>query len=272
MPTSVVLFPFENFGNAGTGAGAELLCDVLREVQTDTAEETRQIRPAAYAKGLRFQEVRFESMDELTAWRTTGRAVAKKTLASDFAIWLGGNHLSILPVLEELPRDTLVIQFDAHLDIYNLYDCTPELSHGNFLLHSDGLPRIINIASRDLFLTKKYVGRTFEAVFGVDRIAADFPGMLNTLEALIASAPKIWIDLDVDAIDPLFLPAVCQPMPFGLTPPQFLAILQKCWSGKVMGLSISEYSPGRDVRESSLNFLGWFLEWALLKRYETERR
>ena len=55
-----------------------------------------------------------------------------------------GNHLSVLPVLEELGRDTLVVQFDAHLDIYHLSDCTTEPSHGNFLLHAEGeLPALV---------------------------------------------------------------------------------------------------------------------------------
>jgi agmatinase len=271
MRTHVIVFPFDNFGNAGTGAGAQLLGDALREVQTDTAEETRQIRASCYAEGLRFKDTHFETLDELAAWRTTGRTIAKKALSSrEFLIWLGGNHLSVLPLLEELPSDTLVIQFDAHLDVYNLHDCTPELSHGNFLLHAEKRPRIVNIGSRDLFLTAKHVGKTFEAIFGVDRIAGDFPGMLSTLQQLLDSAPKIWIDLDVDAIDPQFVPAVCQPMPFGLTPPQFLVILQKIWSEKILGISISEFTPGRDVRDASLNFLGWLLEWLLLKRFEKE--
>ena len=270
MRTTATVFPFDLFGNSGTGAGAELLGDVLREIVADTEKETRQIRPKAYADKLKIRDFHFETMDEVAAWRSAGRQAAKKALAAgDFLLWLGGNHLSVLPVLEELGPDTLVIQFDAHLDIYNLHDCTPELSHGNFLLHADRpLPRIVNVASRDLFLTPKHVGRTFADVFGVDRIAADFAGVLKSLKELIAVAPRVWIDLDVDALDPQFVPAVCQPMPLGLTPPQFLALLQAVWSEKVIGVSVSEYAPGHDVRDASLNLLGWLLEWLLLKRYE----
>ena len=46
--------------------------------------------------------------------------------------------------------DALVIQLDGHLDIYNLADCTPELSHGNFLLHAEApLPAVVNVGHRD---------------------------------------------------------------------------------------------------------------------------
>ena len=81
-------------------------------------------------------------------------------------------------------------------------------------------------------------------------------------------AKRIWIDLDVDALDPTYAPAVHQPMPFGLTPMHLLAVIATVWSPKVVGFSISEYDPGRDVRDTTLNLLGWLMEHVLLKRHE----
>ena len=78
----------------------------------------------------------------------------------------------------------------------------------------------------------------------------------------------MWIDLDGDALDPAFAPAVQQPLPFGLTPTQFLALLDAAWSDKVVGVSVSEFDPGRDVRDRTLNLLGWLVERLLLKKYE----
>lgn len=268
MRTTAIVFPFDSFGNSGTAAGAELLADALREVIDDTAEETRPVRANAFADKLKIKEHRFDTMDALANWKATGRTAAKKALAAgDFLLWLGGNHLSALPLLEELAPDTLVVQFDAHLDIYNLHDCTPELCHGNFLLHAERLLRIVNVGSRDLFLTAKHVGKTFEAVYAADRIAADLGGVAKELRELAAGVPRVWIDLDADAFDPAFLPGVCEPMPFGLSPPQFLALVQAIGFEKLAGFSISEFAPGRDVRDASLNLLGWLLEWVLLKRY-----
>jgi agmatinase len=267
--TTAVVFPFDLFGNSGTALGAELLGDVLREVQTDTANESRPTRPRRYAEYLKIRDVSFETLDELATWRTVGRQLAKRTLSqNDFTLWLGGNHLSVLPIYEELGSDTLVIQFDAHLDIYNLHDCTLELSHGNFLLHAEeALPRIVNVASRDLFLMPKAKQRVFERVYAIDEVNANFGGMMTELRTL--AAKRIWLDIDVDAIDPQFVPGVCQPMPFGLTPPQFLACLQSLDWSRVVGVSISEFCPGRDVRDASLNFLGWLLEWMLLRVHES---
>lgn len=270
MRTHAIVFPFELFGNGGTGAGAQLLGDVLREMIDDGEKESRATRSSAYRDKLRVKEFGFETLEEVAEWRSTGRAAVKRSLAAkDFLLWLGGNHLSAMPVYEELGADTLVIQFDAHLDIYNLHDCTPELSHGNFLLHAEKpLPRVINIGSRDLFLSAKHVARTYEKVYPAAAVATNLAGIIAECLQRAETAKQIWIDIDVDAIDPAFCPAVHQPLPFGLMPMQLLAVLEAIWSEKVIGVSIVEYDPGRDVGDTSLNLLGWLLEWLLLKQHE----
>jgi agmatinase len=83
-----------------------------------------------------------------------------------------------------------------------------------------------------------------------------------------AKAKRVWIDVDVDVFDPAFAPAVHHTLPFGLTPQQFLPLLEAAWSAKVAGFSVSEFDPGRDVRDTTLGLLGWLLERVLLKRYE----
>jgi arginase family enzyme len=88
------------------------------------------------------------------------------------------------------------------------------------------------------------------------------------VKKLAAKADRVWIDIDADVFDPAFCPAVHQPAPFGLSPLQVLGLLDAVWSDKVVGVSVSEFDPGRDVRDTSLNLLGWLLEWVLLKKYE----
>ncbi|MDB5313767.1 MAG: N(1)-aminopropylagmatine ureohydrolase [Gemmataceae bacterium] len=274
MRTTVVVFPFDLFGSAGTGAGAQLLGDVVREVIDDTAKETRPARADALRGALRVREAAFDTLGRVADWRKRGRQLARQALkAGDFLVWLGGNHLSVLPVLEELgaddPAGTLVVQFDAHLDVYAFHDTTAELSHGNFLKHAAGpLPKLVSVGDRDLFLTPGEVAGVFEAAFPAAAVAADPDRVADRLRAAAGRADRVWIDLDCDAFDPAYLPAVQQPLPFGLAPPVFLKLLAAVWSGKVAGISVSEFDPGRDVRETSLNLLGWLLEFVLLRRHE----
>jgi|SRR5579883_998091 len=267
MRTTAVVFPFDLFGSTGTGAGAQLLGDVLNEIIDDAAEETRPTRQDAFAEGLRVEECPFETLDQVTRWRETGREVAREYLGhGEFLLWLAGNHLGVLPVYEELGPGALVVQLDAHLDCYALHDCTEELSHGNFLLHAERpLPKIVNVGHRDLFLRPKDVKKTFAAAVP----AAGFERAAGVVKRFAAKADRVWIDVDADVFDPAACPAVPHPSPFGPTALQVLGLLQAVWSEKVVGFSVSEFDPGRDVRDASLNLLGWLLEWVLLKRHES---
>jgi arginase family enzyme len=265
-----IVFPFDLFGSAGTGAGAKLLGDAVREILDDTEHETRPCRADALRGKVRVKEIAFDTIAEINAWRKTGRQVAKQSLkANAFTLWLGGNHLAVLPLLEELGADTLVIQFDAHLDVYAFHDTTKELSHGNFLTHFEtAKPRLVNVGHRDLFLTAREVSKTFDATYSATDVATDVTRVANELRTLAKKAKRVWIDLDCDAIDPSALPAVHEPLPFGLLPPAFLALFEAVWQGNVAGVSVSEFDPGRDIRDMSLNLLGWLVEYILLKASE----
>ena len=235
--------------------------------QDDTEAETRPCRADALRGNVRVSELAFDTLAGVSAWRRAGRAAAKRALkAGEFLLWLGGNHLAALPVLEELGAETLVVQFDAHLDVYAFHDTTPELSHGNFLTHFDApRPRLVNVGHRDLFLTPGEIGETFEAVYSACAVAGDVARVTAELRAKVRAAKRVWIDLDCDALDPAALPAVHEPLPFGLAPQAFLALFEAVWDGNVVGMSVTEFDPGRDARDASLSLLGWLVEHTLLK-------
>jgi arginase family enzyme len=272
MGTTVTIFPFDQFGAAGTGAGAELLGDAVREILADTEEETRPCRADILRGAVEIREFSFDTMAKLAAWRKIGRQAVRKAMkAGDFLLWLGGNHLGVLPVLEELGRETLVVQFDAHLDVYSFHDNTTALSHGNYLRHFDApRPRLINVGHRDLFLTPREIAATFEAVYPALNVSCDLDSVAAKLCATAEDVKRIWIDIDCDVFDPTAMPAVQQPLPFGLTSAAFLKLFEAVWSKKVVGMSLSEFDPGRDTRDSGLELLGWLTEYVLLKVHEED--
>jgi agmatinase len=270
MSTVAVVFPFDLFGSAGSGAGAELLSDALREMISDSRRENRPARGHAYQEHVRIREFPFETIDEIKGWRKTGRQAAKQAWKQgDFLLWLGGNHLGVLPVYEELGKETLVLQLDAHLDIYNLSDCTDELSHGNFLLHAEGpLPRIITTGHRDLFLTPKHIRQHYEKVFSAAQVMIETEKTLAELAAVAQSAAHVFLDIDCDVFDPAYFPGTTHPLPFGLHPTFVLRLIDAVGIDKMCGMAISEFDPGRDVRDQSLSTLIWLMEWMLLRIYE----
>jgi len=269
--TSAVFFPFDLFGSAGARLGAELLADAFREMLADNRRERLATRALAYQKHVRMRELPCETLVDYEHWRRRGRqAVRTAWRKGDFLLWVTGNHLGALPVYDELAgSDALVIQLDAHLDIYNLSDCTDELSHGNFLLHCDGeLPRLMNVGCRELLLRPEYVGKYYHWTCPAPDLATNPEAALRKVHKASQSASRVFIDIDCDVLDPAYFPAVSHPLPFGLTPTLLLRFLDAAWSDRVVGVALSEFDPGRDSNDRSLATLVWLLEWLLLKRYE----
>jgi arginase family enzyme len=273
LRTTAVFFPFALFGSSGTSLGAELLADAFEEMLADNRRERMPTRARAYTEHVRVRQLPLETLADYQAWRPRGRRTVRQVFqAGDFLLWITGNHLGVLPVYEELGQEAepvLVIQLDAHLDIYNLSDCTAELSHGNFLLHSDGpLPRLLNVGARDLFLPAEHVNRTYQHVIPAAALALDPERALRQVHEAAASVSRVFLDIDCDVLDPAYFPAVSQPLPFGLSPQQLLRVIEAAWSERLAGIALSEFDPGRDLNDRSLSTLVWLLEYLLLRRYE----
>ena len=278
MKTRAVFFPFDLFGSGGAAAGAELVADAFQEMLNDNRRERIPTRARAYQNHVRVESFAFPKLSSYQDWKNQARKVIRQALKrGEFLLWITGNHLGVLPVYEELSgkgkreSNTLVIQFDAHLDVYNLSDCTAELSHGNFLLHSAGpLPAIVNVGARELLLRPDYVRKYYQQVFPAADLAIESQPAEQKIRQAAAQADRVFIDLDCDVLDPGFFPAVSHPLPFGLPPPLLLRLVDAAWSERLIGVAISEFDPARDRNDQSLSTLVWLLEYLLLKKYEAK--
>jgi arginase family enzyme len=275
VKTSAFFSSFDLFGSAGCGAGAQLLADAFREMLDDNKREQIPTRARAYQGQVRMREFSFETLTAYQGWRKQARRAIRSTWkAGDFLLWVSGNHLGVLPVYDELAgggRTSVVVQLDAHLDVYNLTDCTTELSHGNFLLHCAGpLPPIINVGHRELLLQPDYIRQYYRQTFPATALAIDPNPALDQVRAACQLAERVFIDIDCDVFDPAYLPGVAHPSPFGLSPQLILRFLEASWSDHVVGVALSEFDPARDRNDLSLSTLIWLLEYFLLRKYEPE--
>jgi arginase family enzyme len=273
VKTAVICFPFDLFGSSGTAAGAELVADELREILADNRRERVPTRARSYTDKVSIREFKFEKMADYENWRDKCRKAVEAVMESgEFLLWLAGNHLGALPVYDEIAcdrTDSLIVQFDAHLDIHNFADCTKEPSHGNFLRHLHGkVPRIINVGHRDLLLRDEDIREFFERDYPASMLAVNPELALAQLRKASRSAKRVYLDIDCDVFDTAYFPAAAQPVPFGLSPTLLLRFVEAVWSPRVAGVLISEFDPSRDTSDRSLAALMWLLEWLLLKLNE----
>jgi agmatinase len=273
VTTRAIFFPFDLFGSPGTKAGAELLADAFQEMLADNKRERLATRARAYANKVRFEEYAFETLADYQDWRGQARSRIRQVFRqNEFLLWVTGNHLGALPLYDELAGTSekiRIVQLDAHLDIYNLSDCTPELSHGNFLLHAERLlPAIVNLGHRELLLRPEHIQKHYLATFSAAELTLDGACVLGKLHDLCESAERVYLDLDCDVFDPAYFPAVAQACPFGLAPLFCLRVLDAIGPKRLAGFSISEFDPAHDRHDRCLETLMWLIEYVLLFKYE----
>ena len=270
----VVVFPFDSFGSPGTSDGARLLGDSIREMLADFRRETVPTRSLAWCPNTRVTEVGFDAPGELSRWRTRGRKLAERAFErGEHLVWLSGNHLGSLPVLEAVAADPRagVVHLDAHIDIHRFHDSVSDLSHGNFLRHInwDGPPRLIHLGNRDLLQPEIDKNRFLTAEISAEAWCGDEAATLRQVATITRGWDRVLLDLDVDLFDPGWMPGMARPVPFGVTGWQVWRLLRSLPPEKVVGIALSEYSPAQDRDDRGLESLAWLLERWLLHRGES---
>lgn len=172
--------------------------------------------------------------------------------AKKIPITLGGDHLITLPIIEEIARsypEVSLIQIDAHTDLREDY-------LGERLSHSTVMKRVKPLLKKGrLFQIGLRSGteEEFEEASRMNSIVSlgkpSFRSMINYLKH-----KPVYITLDLDVFDPGFLPGVGTPEPGGLSFPEFIALLRRLRSLRIVGFDVVELTPDYDPSQiSSVN-------------------
>jgi agmatinase len=174
-------------------------------------------------------------------------------------IFLGGEHSIMPPIVESLARreapDNLgVLVLDAHLDLREEYGCT-RYSHAcacRRIVEKIGVGAYASIGIRsgckEEFTFAKENEITYFTAHDVLENGIDYV-LDRALESL--SCERIYLSIDLDALDPAFAPAVGNPEPFGLTARDVKRVIERA-SQKAVGLDINELTPAYDRGETAL--------------------
>ncbi len=176
------------------------------------------------------------------------------------AIFLGGDHFITYPILRGLSRvknDFGLIVFDAHLDLYDLFE-------GQSLSHATTLRRIIdddlvkpenilvigvrNYALEEIQFAENYGVRIFETKY------LNLWDTLNeSLSLILSSLKNVYISIDMDVLDPAFAPGVGAPVPGGISTRELIHILSTISSrSNILGFDITEIVPAYDHSDITL--------------------
>jgi agmatinase len=175
--------------------------------------------------------------------------------ANKIPITLGGDHACSPPCVEAYPepRSLGVLYIDAHMDFRASYlgDARSHACSSRRIVERLGADHVIVLGvrsvSREEVDDNKSIGMPF---ITAHEVAHD--GIESAMRRALAhlKTDRIYVSLDIDAIDPAYAGGTGTPEPFGLTPRDVKYALGQV-APRFAGLDIMEVSPHYDNGNTS---------------------
>ena len=164
-----------------------------------------------------------------------------------FPLFLGGDHSiseATVAGFEARYPDLTVVQFDAHPDLYEIFEDDPH-SHAcpmARILERGGLRRLIQVGIR---ASTRHQNEQAQK-YAIDQVPASRCGSLDWSELQLEG--PIYLSFDIDVLDPAFAPGVAHPEHGGLTTREALDLIRRLPT-PVVGADIVELNPARDIND-----------------------
>lgn len=140
-----------------------------------------------------------------------------------FPVFLGGEHLISLPVVEELEPET-VVQLDAHLDKAEDYQ-------GNEYAHNTWASKLEDID----FIQVGCRSYTEE-----QDNSEDYMDLERIKKEIEEAEEPIYLTVDMDVFDPRYAPHVGFPEENGLSPEEVFEVIDEVFEKEVVGMDVCE--------------------------------
>jgi agmatinase len=174
-------------------------------------------------------------------------------------VTIGGEHTITLGIAEGLAdkaAKTAIVSFDAHLDVRNEYSGL-KLSHTTFMrrINEQVNPaKIMEVGTRavckeELAYAKK-AGIKFLTTQQIRKEGSMRSG--NLLREELDGYENLYLSVDMDILDPAYVPAVQNPEPDGLETHVLLDLLETVCDDRVIGFDVLEVAPNYDQGVSAI--------------------
>ncbi len=185
----------------------------------------------------------------------------------------GGDHLTSLPVLRAVARDTALgmVHFDSHTDLWHSYFGGQLYTHGTPFRRAveEGLldpKRVVQIGIRGSMYDTE--DRDFAAANGIRIIpieefhARGVDDVMTEAREIVGTAPT-YVSYDIDFVDPTFAPGTGTPEVGGPNSYQALQVVRALDGLNIVGADLVEVSPPFD-QAGGTAFLGVTIMFELL--------
>jgi agmatinase len=174
-------------------------------------------------------------------------------------ITIGGEHtitLGITRSLRNKAMKTAIVSFDAHLDLRNEF-LGLKLSHTTFMrrINEEVKPaKIIEVGTRAVCKEElTYAKKAGVKFLTTQQIRRDGnKRSANWLKNELEGYKSIYLSVDMDILDPAYVPAAQNPEADGLETPVLLDLLESACDNRVVGLDVLEIAPNYDQGVSAI--------------------
>lgn len=162
-------------------------------------------------------------------------------------IVMGGDHAITFPVVEAFAKkyhNLHLLHFDAHSDLYDSFDRNPYSHASPFarIMEKNLVASLTQIGLRTLCKHQREQIERFQVrIVEMKDFSTDF---VNDLKG------PLYISIDLDVLDPAFVPGISHHEPGGLSTRQLINCLQMI-KLPIVGADIVEYNPGRDLNDAT---------------------
>ncbi|NOZ01576.1 MAG: agmatinase [Deltaproteobacteria bacterium] len=165
-----------------------------------------------------------------------------------FPVLLGGEHTVTLGAIRALATDETpftILQVDAHLGLRDSFDGTRHCHACVMRRIIESFPscRLVQVATRSVSAQEAaYLEETDIHPFYMERVRALGPGFIDKVMQDLGES--VYLTLDLDGLDPAWMPAVGNPEPGGLGYYELMGLLRSlCSHKRVLGADIVGLNP-----------------------------
>jgi agmatinase len=233
---------------------------------TAIRQASLNIETYSFRTGIDVEDLKLHDLGDLHVSADTAETLKTLELvtrdiveAGKIPVTIGGEHTITLGVFKGLgkaARKTVIVSFDAHLDLRNGF-MGLKLSHTTFMrrLNEEAKPaKIIEIGTRAVCKEELAYARKARIEFhtaqqirnqGTDKT-------IKELKAKLAKFDSVYLSVDMDVLDPAYVPAVQNPEAEGLEPHCLLDILCGITDKRMIGFDVVEVAPNYDQGVSAI--------------------
>lgn len=168
----------------------------------------------------------------------TGTVLARGGLV----LALGGDHAVSYPLVkahaEHRDEPFGIVQIDAHPDLYEEFD-------GNPYSHASGFARIMEGGLCSKLVQVGIRASTPHQREQAARYGVETVDLSDDVSPARMPDGPVYLSLDLDGLDPAFVPGVSHPEPGGLSTRDVIRLIQQM-PGRLIGADVVELNPRRD--------------------------